>query len=38
MEWKCNNCGYVHTGKSAPDECPACTHPQEHFEIFKETY
>lgn len=38
VEWKCNNCGYVHTGKSAPDMCPACDHPQAHFELFKETY
>lgn len=38
MEWKCNNCGYIHTGKSAPEECPACAHPIDHFEIFKETY
>lgn len=38
VEWKCNNCGYVHTGKSAPERCPACDHPQAHFEVFKETY
>lgn len=38
VEWKCNNCGYVHTGKEAPGVCPACDHAQEHFEIFKETY
>ena len=38
MEWKCNNCGYIHTGKEAPSICPACIHGQEHFEIFKETY
>ncbi len=38
VEWKCNNCGYVHTGKSAPNKCPACDHPQAHFEVFKETY
>ena len=38
VEWKCNNCGYIHTGKSAPDVCPACDHKQEHFELFKETY
>lgn len=36
--WKCNNCGYIHRGKSAPNKCPACDHPQEHFEIFVETY
>ncbi len=38
VEWKCNNCGYIHKGKSAPNLCPACAHPQEYFEIFKETY
>lgn len=38
VEWKCNNCGYIHTGKSAPNVCPACDHPQAHFELFMETY
>lgn len=38
VEWKCNNCGYIHTGKSAPNKCPACDHPIAHFEVFKETY
>lgn len=38
VEWKCNNCGYVHTGNAAPDKCPACDHPRGHFEVFKETY
>ena len=38
VEWKCNNCGYIHTGKEAPKVCPACDHPQGHFEVFKETY
>ena len=38
VEWKCNNCGYVHKGKSAPDRCPACDHKIDHFEIFCETY
>jgi len=37
-EWKCNNCGYIHTGPNAPDMCPACAHPKDHFEIFLETY
>lgn len=36
--WKCGNCGYVHEGKEAPKECPACVHPQGHFELFAETY
>lgn len=38
VEWKCNNCGYVHTGKEAPEVCPACAHPKAHFEVFIETY
>ena len=36
--WKCNNCGYIHKGKSAPNVCPACAHKQEYFELFVETY
>lgn len=36
--WKCNNCGYIHEGESAPDECPTCKHAQAHFEVFEETY
>jgi DNA polymerase-3 subunit alpha len=36
--WKCGNCGYVHEGVEAPVECPACAHPQAHFELFVETY
>ena len=36
--WKCNNCGHMHEGTEAPGICPACLHPQAHFEIFAETY
>lgn len=36
--WKCRNCGYVHEGESALDLCPACVHPQAHFELFIENY
>lgn len=31
--WRCRNCGYMHEGDEAPDKCPACDHPQEHFEV-----
>ncbi|MDD4017872.1 MAG: rubrerythrin family protein, partial [Kiritimatiellae bacterium] len=31
--WRCRNCGYIHVGESAPDICPACAHPQAHFEL-----
>lgn len=37
-EWKCRNCGYIHTGKSAPALCPACIHPQSFFEVNAENY
>jgi rubrerythrin len=36
--WKCNNCGFIHSGSEAPAMCPTCAHPQAHFEIFVETY
>jgi len=32
--WRCRNCGYIHEGDTAPDLCPACAHPQAHFERF----
>ena len=33
VRWVCRNCGYVHEGPEAPDVCPACVHPQSHFEL-----
>jgi rubrerythrin len=38
QEWKCGNCGYVHTGTKAIDLCPACKHPQKYFEIKETNY
>ena len=38
VKWRCRNCGYVHTGKSAPKACPACIHPQAHFELLGENW
>lgn len=38
IEWKCGNCGFVHEGAEAPERCPACDHPIDYFEVFKETY
>lgn len=38
VQWHCRNCGYIHTGKEAPKECPACAHPQEYFELWCEMY
>jgi rubrerythrin len=36
--WQCRNCGYVHKGKTAPESCPACAHPQAYFEPMKQNY
>ncbi len=33
VKWRCRNCGYIHEGFGAPDLCPACAHPQAHFEL-----
>lgn len=38
VKWKCRNCGYVHEGKEAPIECPACAHPQAYYELLSENY
>ncbi len=36
--WRCRNCGYLHEGTEAPDVCPACEHPQAHFELLGENW
>ncbi len=36
--WRCINCGYLHEGTEAPDLCPACNHPQAHFELLGENW
>ena len=38
VTWRCRNCGYLHEGEEAPDECPACAHPRAHYEILGENY
>ena len=38
VKWRCGNCGYIHEGEEAPDECPACSHPQAHFELLGENW
>ena len=38
VKWFCRNCGYIHEGTEAPDVCPACAHPQAHFELLVENW
>ena len=36
--WKCENCGHIVIGPSAPEVCPVCAHPQAYFAIKAENY
>jgi rubrerythrin len=36
--WRCRNCGFIHEGEEAPKVCPACAHPQAHFEVLAENW
>ena len=36
--WRCRNCGYLLEGNEAPQVCPACDHPQAHFELLGENW
>ncbi len=38
VKWHCSNCGYIHEGTEAPEECPACKHPQSYYELLAENY
>ncbi len=37
-EWVCRKCGYVHKGKKALENCPACDHPKSYFERKAKNY
>ena len=36
--WRCRSCGYLHTGKEAPEKCPACVKPRGYFELLAENW
>ncbi len=38
VSWQCRNCGYVLEGKMAPQKCPACDHPQAHFQLQEDNF
>ncbi|HKJ14518.1 MAG: rubrerythrin family protein [Desulfobulbaceae bacterium] len=38
VTWRCRNCGYLHEGEEAVEECPACAHARAHFELLGENY
>jgi rubrerythrin len=36
--WECSNCGHIHIGPNAPQMCPVCAHPRDHFQLRAENY
>ena len=36
--WICRNCGRIHYGEEAPEECPVCAHPKAYYEVKCENY
>ncbi len=36
--WVCRECGYVHVGDEAPEECPSCDHPRAYYQVQCEKY
>lgn len=36
--WKCENCGHIHVGTSAPEICPVCAHAKAYFAIKAENF
>ncbi|MCT4638906.1 MAG: rubrerythrin family protein [Bacteroidales bacterium] len=36
--WECRNCGYIHEGTKALENCPACEHPKAYFQVKSENY
>ena len=38
VRWVCRNCGYAHESTEAPEQCPACGHPQSYYELEATNY
>lgn len=38
VNWVCRECGYLHTGKEAPQTCPSCGHAQAFYQVQCEQY
>ncbi|MDK2563022.1 rubrerythrin family protein [Romboutsia sedimentorum] len=36
-QWICLNCGHIHSGKEAPNNCPVCSHPQGYFILYSKS-
>lgn len=38
VQWRCDNCGYIHEGENPPEKCPACQHDKGYFMLHFEEY
>ncbi|MBN1328782.1 MAG: rubrerythrin family protein [Candidatus Heimdallarchaeota archaeon] len=38
VRWKCSVCGYIHEGEVPPENCPACDHSHEYYELACDNY
>ena len=38
VSWNCRNCGFTVAAGNAPEQCPACLHPQAYFQILAENW
>lgn len=38
VKWRCENCGYIYEGEEPPEECPACAHPKDYYQILCECF
>ena len=36
--WQCANCGHIHVGEKAPENCPVCDHPKAYFQVLANNY
>lgn len=36
--WVCRECGFIVKGKTVPEKCPLCEHPQAFYQVQCETY
>lgn len=36
--WQCRECGHLCMGKTAPEICPVCAHPQSFQQVRAENY
>lgn len=38
VQWRCDNCGYIHEGEHPPEKCPACQHDRGYFMLYLDQF